>query len=125
MPNPRARAGLADEKRQAMRETDPPPVGLDKLGEPIIDPAPDKPPSWETTLAGKASYRGGNWGMLIAFLTGVSYYLSLPLYAATQAYSVALFLLWLGLGYVAGAFVAWWIVRKTGKNVIPPAGLWD
>jgi hypothetical protein len=108
-----------------MKDEDRPEIGLDKMGQPIIDPAPDKPPTWETTPAGKATYRGGNWGMLVAFVTGVPLYMSLPLNLSTQATYVGLLLMWLGLGYVLGAFLAWLIGRRTGKNPLPPAGLLD
>jgi len=60
-------------KKNKLRHGGAPDIPLDRLGEPIIDPAPDKPPTWEDTVRAKALFRGGNWGMLAGLLIAQYY----------------------------------------------------
>ena len=100
---------------------DEPTIGLDMMGEPIIDPAPDKPPTWEDSPAGKAFFKGGTWGMaaglVVAIYYGSSSYSPIGLFVG----DVALVLLsGLGLGFVLGALLGWLSVKATGKDEVPP-----
>ena len=98
---------------------------LNRLGEPIIDPAPDKPPTWEDTVPAKALFRGGNWGMFIG-LTIAIYYTST--HSPLGFYSGNLILMLavgVGAGFVLGAFIGWMSAKITGKNKLPPSSLFD
>lgn len=102
-------------------------IGLDKAGAPIIDPAPDKPPTWEDTLAGKATYRGGNWGMLVGFSVAYAYasFRHPFFFGGEDVAMLTLLLCGSGAGYLIGAALAWFIVNKTGKDRIPPTSFMD
>ena len=102
-----------------MEKKDEPPVGLDMMGEPIIDPAPDKPPTWEDSPAGKALFKGGTLGMA-AGLAFVTY---------TNSSSIGFFVgdvvfVAVGLGFIVGAVLGWLSVKVTGKDNVPPATTW-
>ncbi len=50
-----------------------PMLGLDRMGEPIIDPAPDRPPGWEDSPTGKAVFKGAKWGAVAGLAIGQFY----------------------------------------------------
>jgi len=112
-------------KRKAAAQKLPRGIGLDKMGEPIIDPAPDKPPTWEDTVPAKALFRGGNWGMAIG-LAIVAYYLTVhaPIGVYMGNYMLVL-AAGVGGGFAVGAFVGWMSAKITGKNKLPPTSLFD
>ena len=100
-------------------------IPLDRLGYPIIDPAPDRPPTWEDTVPAKALFRGGNWGMFIGVLIA-KYYTSI--HSPLGFYSGNLILvlaIGVGVGFVSGAFIGWASAKITGKNILPPTWLFD
>jgi hypothetical protein len=101
-------------------EEEEPIIGLDLMGEPIIDPAPDKPPTWEDSPSGKAFFNGGNWGMG-AGLSVAIYYTSMHSPFGFYLGNMALVLFsGIGLGYIVGALLGWLSVKVTGKNSVPP-----
>jgi hypothetical protein len=102
-----------------------PVVGLDKLGEPIIDPAPDKPPTWERTTAAKALFRGGNWGMAAGLAVATLYTSSHSPLGFYTGNLILVLACGCGLGYALGAFAGWLSAKLTGKNKLPPTSLLD
>ena len=100
-------------------------IPVDRLGEPIIDPAPDRPPTWEDTVPAKALFRGGNWGMFIGLIIA-KYYMSthspLGVYLGNVIVVLAV---GVGAGFVSGAFIGWTSAKITGKNQLPPTSLFD
>lgn len=104
-----------------VKKKDEPTVGLDMMGEPIIDPAPDKPPTWEDSPAGRAFFKGGTWGMAAgaAFATYHYYssvgYISLPRFFIGDVAFAAV-----GLGFILGALLGWLSVKLIGKDDVPP-----
>jgi hypothetical protein len=105
-----------------MEKKDEPTVGLDKMGEPIIDPAPDKPPTWEDSPAGKAFFKGGIWGMAAGLAFAIYYYSYISWsYISLLGFfvgDVAFFAV--GLGFILGALLGWLSVKVTGKDEVPP-----
>ena len=105
-----------------MEKKDAPPVGLDMMGEPIIDPAPDKPPTWEDSPPGKALFKGGTWGMVAGLAVAIYYYNHtswsyislLGLFGGDVAFFAV------GLGFILGALLGWLSVKMTGKDEVPP-----
>jgi len=51
-----------------MKRKPKPEVGLDKMGEPIIDPAPDRAPDTRDSPASSAMAKGAKWGALVGFV---------------------------------------------------------
>ena len=104
---------------------DDPVVGLDKMGEPIIDPAPDKPPTWEDTVTAKSLFRGGNWGLAIGLMAALVYTSAYSRLGLLDGYDFLMLGCGAGFGYVLGAFVGWLLAKITGRNVLPPTSLFD
>jgi hypothetical protein len=111
------------------KDEDEPVIGLDRLGYPIIDPAPDKPPTWEDTPAAQALFKGGVWGA-VAGLAGALYkypvsafnYSPLGLFEGDIALAL---MLWIAAGYVLGALLGWLSFKVTGKDMVPrPYNIW-
>lgn len=98
-----------------------PTIGLDRMGEPIIDPAPDKPPTWEDSPAGKALFKGGMLG-LVAGLAAASY--CVPLGYSLGFFDSDLVFFAPALGYIAGALLGWLSVKITGKDRVPQLMPW-
>jgi hypothetical protein len=94
-------------------------MGLDLMGEPIIDPAPDKPPTWEDSPAGKAFFKGGTWGMIAGLAIAV-YYLSVSNYSPLGLFLGDIVFFAVGLGFVVGALLGWLSVQVIGKDRVPP-----
>jgi hypothetical protein len=108
-----------------MNKKDEPAVGLDKMGEPIIDPAPDKPPTWERSSAGKALFKGGNWGMAAGLAIAYCYtsiHSPLGFYGGNL---VLVLLSGIGLGYILGALLGWLSAKVTGKDKVPATSILD
>ena len=104
-----------------MGKKDEPPVGLDMMGEPIIDPAPDKPPTWEDSPAGKALFKGGTWGMVAGLAVATyDYYSSLGYVSPPRFFVGDVVFAAVGLGFILGALLGWLSVRLTGKDEVPP-----
>ena len=112
-------------RHKTKAKTNEPVIGLDKMGQPIIDPAPDKPRTWEDTVPAKALFRGGNWGMA-AGLAAAVYYLSV--HSPLGFYTGNLLLVLGGgiaAGFALGALAGWVSAKVTGKNKVPPTSLFD
>lgn len=105
-----------------MEKKDEPTVGLDLMGEPIIDPAPDKPPTWEDSPAGKAFFKGGTWGMVAGLAVATYYYTSTNYWPHSPLgfFVGDLAFVAVGLGFIVGALLGWLSVRATGKDEVPP-----
>jgi hypothetical protein len=111
------------------KQEDQPIVGLDKLGEPIIDPAPDKPPTWEDTVPAKTLFRGGTWGAAVGLVVARIYMSSRaietsfgPLYPDNLLLVLGV---GIGAGFALGAFIGWLSAKITGKNKLPPTSIFD
>jgi hypothetical protein len=111
-----------------VKKKDEPPVGLDMMGEPIIDPAPDKPPTWEDSPAGKAFFKGGAWGALAGMAIAIYYYSSTDYWPHSPLgfFDGDLLFVAPALGYVLGALLGWLSVKVTGKDEVPtPPSYWN
>jgi hypothetical protein len=98
---------------------------LDKMGEPIIDPAPDKPPTWEDTVPAKALFRGGTWGMAVGLAAALYYESNHSVFGIYIENLALVLLVGVGAGFMAGAFVGWLSAKITGKNNLPPTSWLD
>jgi hypothetical protein len=112
-------------KRGAKQKTDEPMIGLDRLGEPIIDPAPDKPPSWQDSPTGKATWKGAKWGMVAGFAVAqifISYgSIDTPFGSIYNGNIALVFIFWIGIGSALGAGIAWLNMQKIGEDDdVPP-----
>jgi hypothetical protein len=111
-----------------VEKKDEPTVGLDMMGEPIIDPAPDKPPTWEDSPAGKALFKGGAWGALAGMAIAIYYYSSTDYWPHSPLgfFDGDLLFVAPALGYVLGALLGWLSVKVTGKDEVPtPPSYWN
>ena len=102
-----------------------PAIGLDKMGEPIIDPAPDKPPTWEDTIPSKALFRGGNWGMAAGLAVAIYYTSNHAPLGFYNGNLILVLSICVGAGFALGAFAGWLSAKITGKNKVPPTSLFD
>jgi hypothetical protein len=97
-----------------------PAAGLDKMGEPIIDPAPDTPPEWEDSPTGKAVLKGAKWGMVVGFgvaqLVIWSKSIPTPVGSIYGGNMFGVFALWIGLGVAIGAGIGWLSTKDLGED---------
>ncbi len=95
-------------------------VGLDKMGEPIIDPAPDKPPGWEDSPTGKTVWKGAKWGMVAGFVIAQIIIsvksIDTPFGSIYVGNMALVYLLWIGLGVAVGAGIGWLSTQKIGED---------
>lgn len=95
------------------RDTNKDDVGPDRLGEPIIDPAPNRPRALRDGPAIKAATKGATWGA-VAGLVAAKLYLSahspLGFYGGDAGVMV---ITWTGVGAILGAAAGWLIQKKS------------
>ena len=88
---------------------------LDRLGLPIIDPAPDRPPGWEDSPAGKAVFTGAGWGaaagLVVAQIVMAGGAVETPFGVIYRDDVVVTLALSIGIGTALGAGLGWLVVR--------------
>ena len=108
----------------AMQAKDDPPIGLDKMGEPIIDPAPDKPPTWEDSRSGKALFKGMKWGAAAGLALAQIYISSHSVQTVFGSIyvgeAIVPVLLGTALGAAVGAAFGWLSANVKIEDDLPP-----
>ena len=88
---------------------------LDRLGLPIIDPAPDRPPGWEDSPAGKAVFKGAKWGVIaglgVAQIVLVQDAVDTPFGIIYRYEAWVTLALGIGIGTALGAVLGWSVFR--------------
>lgn len=88
---------------------------LDRLGLPIIDPAPDRPPGWEDSPVGKAVFAGAGWGAVaglgVAQIVMADSAVDTPFGFIYRDDAVVALGLCIGSGTALGAGFGWLFVR--------------
>lgn len=90
-----------------MKDKPEPEIGLDKMGEPIIDPAPDRPPEMQDSPASNALAKGAKWGSIVGFVIA-QWYLGQHSPLGFYGGNVTLvFAVCIGIGASIGAGIGW------------------
>jgi hypothetical protein len=101
-----------------------PGIGLDRPGEPNIDPAPDKPPEPpepEDSRAWKAVKKGAKWGSVAGFVTAQFYMSNYSPHGFYVGNVMLVFVYCIGLGSALGAGIGWLITQTDDEVPLPPA----
>jgi hypothetical protein len=114
------KTGSEQEPQDGQQPTGGVTVGLDKMGEPIIDPAPDRPPPEPDSPTFKAVKKGAKWGSLAGLVIGQLYLshnsINTPV-GTIYTGNVALVLIgWVALGTAIGTGIGWLSVQKIGED---------
>jgi hypothetical protein len=90
-----------------MNDKSEPEVGLDKLGEPIIDPAPDRPPGKENSPTSNAMVKGAKWGAVAGLIIAQMYIGQHSPHGFYMGNLLAVFAVCIGLCTFIGAAIGW------------------
>lgn len=99
-----------------MKRKPKPEVGLDKMGEPIVDPAPDRAPDMEDSPTSNAMAKGAKWAAIAGFVIA-QWYMDrnspLGFYGRNV---LAVFAVCIGICTCIGAGIAWLYSNGSGPD---------
>lgn len=90
-----------------MEKKSEPEIGLDRMGEPIIDPAPDRPPDMEDSPASNALAKGAKWGAVAGVLIAQWYMREHSPLGFYMGNVLLVFAVCIGICGWVGAAIAW------------------
>ena|SRR5579872_597399 len=90
-----------------MKRKPKPEVGLDKTGEPIIDPAPDRAPDMEDSAPSSGLAKGAKWGAIVGFAIAQWYMGQNSPLGFYGGNVLAVFAVCLGICTSVGAAIGW------------------